>query len=323
MESTHRLRKIGETIKNRGLSDKIGLIVVVILISLGLSILRPVFLTRANILNVLLSASTIGIVASGITIVILAGGLDLSVGSLVALSGTIVAVLLNAGLSPVVAIILTFFIGIILGGVNGFFVTHIGVNSLITTLSTMMVYRGAAYLVSGGSAVYIKNKAFINFGTGNLFGIPNPVYLLILAFLVFFLILSKTIFGRNIYVIGGNSEAARLCGVKTRMYSYLIYIISGFMATLSGIILAGRMTSGQPTSANGLELDAVTAVVLGGAALSGGEGSMVGTILGGLKLSIFRNGLLLLNVDAFYQYIASGLLLLFAVTFDKLRHRNA
>ncbi|PIE32517.1 ribose ABC transporter permease [candidate division KSB3 bacterium] len=302
--------------------DKLGLLIVFAVICVILSFLSPVFLKQQNLVNILLSASLVGVVSSGMTFVILSAGIDLSVGSVVALAGTTVAMLVNQGLAPAPAIMLTLLVGCCFGAINGFFITTIGVNPLITTLGTMMVFRGAAYIVSGGSAVYIQNEAFYKIGTGCLFGIQNPILVLIATFLVFYIILTKTVFGRNLYVIGGNKEAARLCGVTIRRYSYAIYIISGLMATLSGIILAGRMTSGQPTAASGLELDVVTAVVLGGTALTGGEGSMAGTILGVMIMTVFRNGLLLLNVDAFYQYIASGMLLLAAVTFDQLRHRK-
>ena len=306
----------------KNFADKIGLIGVLIIISLVLAIISPAFLTKVKLLNILLSASTIGIVASGMTLVILSGGLDLSVGSMVALSGTVIAVLLNMGIPLPLACLIVLVLGIILGGVNSFFITNLSINALITTLGTMMIFRGAAYLVSGGTAVYIQNSSFIDLGTGNFFSVPNPVIVLIITFVFFYFALSKTVFGRNIYVIGGNKEAARLCGININKYSHLIYIISAVMSVVAGVILAGRMTSGQPTSANGLELDVVTAVILGGAALSGGSGSMIGTILGVLILAVFRNGLLLMNVDSFYQYIASGSLLLFAVAFDQIRNKK-
>lgn len=302
--------------------EKIGLVVILGLLVAGMTVIKPVFLSPQNLINILLSASTNGIVASGVTYVILSGGLDLSVGSVVALSGTAVAMLINTGMNSVFAIVLTLLIASLLGMINGFFITTIKVNALITTLGTMMVYRGLAYIISNGSAVYIKNKEFYSIGMGKVFGIPNPVIILIFVFIIFSVILSRTVFGRNLYVIGGNKEAARLTGININLYSYIIYVSSSVMAALSGIILAGRMTSGQPTAASGLELDAVTAVVLGGAALTGGIGSMSGTILGVLILTVFRNGLLLLNVDAFYQYIASGSLLLIAVTIDRVRNRN-
>jgi len=321
-----QLRVIGNAIKHllveKNIADKIGLVLVLIIISGVLSILSPAFLTKTNLLNVLLSASTIGIVASGMTLVILSGGLDLSVGSMVALSGSLIAVLLNYGISLPVACVITLLLGVVLGGINSFFITKLSINALITTLGTMMIYRGAAYLVAGGSAVYINNDAFIVLGTGTFFSVPNPVIVLIVTFLVFYFALSKTVFGRNVYVIGGNKEAARLCGININKYSLLIYIVSAVMSVIAGVILAGRMTSGQPTAANGLEMDVITAVILGGVAMSGGSGSMVGTILGVLILSVFRNGLLLLNVDSFYQYIASGSLLLFAVAFDQIRNKK-
>ncbi|MFP4377227.1 MAG: ABC transporter permease [Spirochaetales bacterium] len=310
------------TTERRFGGEQVGLIAILVLLVVALATLQPVFLSGRNLMNILLSASMNGIVAAGVTYVILSGGLDLSVGSVVALSGTCVAMLSNAGLPPSIAIIATLLIGIFVGFVNAVFITAIGVNPLITTLGTMMAYRGLAFIISDGSAVYIGNSSLYWVGVGRVFGIPVPVIVLALVFFVFWLILSKTVFGRNLYVIGGNREAARLSGVNISIYSYIIYIISAAMAALSGIILAGRMTSGQPTAADGLELDVVTAVVLGGAALSGGVGTMVGTILGVLILTVFRNGLLLLNVDAFYQYVASGLLLLTAVTIDQLRSRR-
>lgn len=304
-----------------GMGDKFGLLAVLFILCAALTMINESFMSRNNIINILLSASTNGVVASGVSFVILIGGLDLSVGSVVALSGAFVATLLNSGIPVFYAISLTLAFGLLLGIINAFFINELKVNPLITTLGTMMVYRGAAFIVSGGSAVYIRNEGFYTLGTGSFLGLPIPVVVLLLVFLVFYFILSQTIFGRNLYIIGGNSEAARLCGINTRLYTYIIYALCAAMATLSGIVLAARMTSGQPTAADGLELDAVTAVVLGGATLTGGVGTMFGTIVGILILTVFRNGLLIMNVDAFYQYIASGMLLLLAVTFDQLRNR--
>jgi ribose transport system permease protein len=301
-------------------SDKLGLVIALVILCVVLTYLSPVFLTANNFLNILLSASLVGIIAAATTLVILSGGLDLSVASNVALQGVLAAVLIKSGMSPALAILLTLASGIVTGVINAFFITEIGINPLITTLGTQQVFRGLGYLVSGGSAVYIQNDAFNNIGIKSFFGIPNPVIYLIIIFIIFYIILTKTSFGRNIYVIGGNKEAARLSGINTRAYSYAIYIISGLMAAFGGIVLAARMTSGQPTAANGLDMDAITGVILGGAALSGGVGTMTGTILGVIIMTTFRNGLLLLNVNSFYQYIASGLLLLFAVSFDYIRN---
>lgn len=303
-------------------SDKFGLIIALMILCIILSFMSPVFLSTQNLLNILLSASLVGTIASAATLVILSGGLDLSVASNVALQGVLSAVLIQAGLSPIVAVILTLISGILTGVINAFFITDVGINPLITTLGTQQVYRGLAYIVSGGSAVYIQNDVFNSIGNKTTLGIPNPVIYLIIIFIVFSVVLAKTRFGRVVYVIGGNKETARLSGINTKFYSYSIYIISGLMSAFGGIVLAARMTSGQPTAANGLDLDAITGVILGGAALSGGVGTMLGTVLGVIIMSTFRNGLLLLNVNAFYQYIASGLLLLFAVSFDLLRNRK-
>jgi ribose transport system permease protein len=303
-------------------SDKLGLVIALCVLCGVLTYLSPVFLSTQNLLNILLSASLVGTIAAAATFVILSGGLDLSVASNVALQGVFAAVLIKAGVSPAITILLTLSSGIVTGVINAFFITEIGINPLITTLGTQQVFRGLAYIISGGSAVYIQNETFTNIGIKSFLGIPNPVIYLIVIFIVFYIVLTKTRFGRNIYVIGGNKEAARLSGINTRKYSYVIYIISGLMAAFGGIVLAARMTSGQPTAAIGLELDAITGVILGGAALNGGVGTMLGTALGVIIMTTFRNGLILLNVNAFYQYIASGLLLLFAVSFDYIRSRK-
>jgi len=315
------MEKVEERTKSILKSDKIGLIVVMVFLCIVLTMIThdKIFATKDNFINILLNASLVGTVAAGETVVLLSGGMDLSIATNIAFQGSLVAVLITRGMQPAFAIILTLLCGIFTGAINAFFISEIKVPPFITTLGTQQVFKGLGFLVSGGSAVYIQNQKFCRIGSGKLFGIPNPVIQLLIVFLVIAVLLNKTVIGRTIYVIGGNEKAARLSGIKTRRYNYFIYMLSGFCAALGGIVLAARMTSGQPTAAVGVDMQAITGAVLGGTALTGGVGGIGGTLLGVLIMSIFQNGLLLLNVNSFYQYIANGLLLLFAVTFDALR----
>lgn len=303
-------------------ADKIGLTIALIVTIIIFSAFNPNYFSSTNLINILVASSLVGLVAIGETYLIIAGLNDLSTGSVAAFASVIAAVLSAKGMPFGIVVIITLVVGIGIGFINAIAVNKIKLEPFIATLATMSIMRGFAYIVCDGKPVYIMNETFIKFGSKRLIGIPIPVIILIIAFIIFGIILSKTSFGRSIYVIGGNKDAARLAGLNPQKITNILYMITGALSALGGIILAARMNSGQPAASVGLEFDAITAAVLGGTAFSGGVGTIFGTVLGVLILQGFNTGLIMLNVPAFWQNVARGLLLLIALTFDYVRKIN-
>jgi len=287
------------------------------------SLLSPRFLTVSNWLNVLLQTATIGIVAIGQTFVIITAGIDLSVGSVVALSGMVAAVSMREGAPAPVGILVALGVGSLVGLFNGFSVTYLRMTPFIVTLATLAMARGLTLAVSSGQTIFGFPDGFNFIGGESVFGIPVPVIILLLAFLVAYFVLSRTVFGHGVYSVGGNREAARLAGIPTRRVELLVYVISGLLAGLAGIILMGRLDAALPTSATGLELNAIAAVVIGGASLFGGKGTMLGTLLGALTIGVLANGLNLLNVSPFWTQFIQGAVIFVAVLSDSLSQRTS
>ncbi len=298
-----------------------GVLTALVVLCIILSFASPFFLTPANISNLLVGVALVGIVAAGETFVMLSGGLDISVGSIVALAGVVAAIVLTETQSAAVAVLAGVGIGAIAGIANGLIITQLRINALIVTLATMSIYLGLTYIVADGKAVGATDSTFSWIGNGSILGIPNPIIVLVLVFAIGHFILAYTTLGRNIYAIGGNAEAARLSGIDLTRYRIGLYTASGALAGLSGVILTARLGSGQPIAGAGLELTAIAAVVLGGTSLAGGVGSMFGTALGVLVLGTLSNGLILLRIPAFYQFLARGAVLLLAVGLDHYRGR--
>lgn len=303
-------------------TESVGLIVALIAIVAVFSIFNNNYFTTTNLMNILVAASVTGLAAIGETYLIIAMQIDLSAGSVVAFASVLTAVLLQRGFGFPITLLLVLISGVLVGIMNAYAVNKIKLEPFIATLASMSIMRGLAYIICGGLPVYIMDQATINFGKNKIIGVQMPVIILIVAFIVFGVILSRTRFGRSVYVIGGNKEAGRLAGLNPERIALILYIISGVLCSLGGIILAARMNSGQPAAANGLEFDAVTAAVLGGAAFSGGIGTIFGTVLGVFILQGFNTGLIMLNVPVFWQYVARGLLLFIALAYDYLRKRN-
>jgi ribose transport system permease protein len=276
----------------------------------------------------LLSIALLGITASGMTIVIICGGVDLSIGSNIALTGVIVGSLLHSGQPQVVAILVGLGVGLLIGLLNGVSVSVFNITPLIATLASMIIVKGAAFLYSGGISfgIYGTVPVFPDFGfwgRGNIFGVPTPVVLLLMVMLITFFVLSKTVFGRELYAVGGNEEAAKVSGIKSTQIKAITYIISGLLGAFAGIILASRLTAGVPTAGTGYEMNAVAAVVLGGASLNGGKGKIENTLLAVLVLGILSNGFVLLGFSTFLQDVARGIILLLAVGIDEARNRRS
>jgi ribose/xylose/arabinose/galactoside ABC-type transport system permease subunit len=302
--------------------DKLVLLIALIGVFILFTILNKNFLSITNVVNILVAASLVGMVAIGHTYLIIAKQNDLSPGSLAALSGVVVALLLQAGLPIPVAILITLCVGALVGLFNSWMVNFIKIEAFIATLVTQMIVRGAAYIICDGKPVSISNQAFNNIGKVRLIGIPVSVWVMIICLVVFGFILAKTRFGRSVYAIGGSTEAARLAGLNPKRIITTCFIMIGVLTSLGGIIFAARMNAGQPAANVNLEFDAITAVVLGGVSFAGGVGDMGGTVLGILLIQSFNTGLTMVNVSSFWQYVARGALLLFALASDFIRKQR-
>lgn len=281
--------------------------------------LSPYFLAWDNFLNILVAVAVIGIVAAPGTMLIVAGQFDLSVGSSTALAGIVMAsVAASHGLT--LGVLAALGIGLGAGAVNGYLVTVVGINPLITTLATLSALQGLAEVTSNGLSLSVNG--FAGLGTATVFArIQVPVVILVVVIGVFALIMRFTVFGRMVYSIGANPVAARLIGLHTKRTIFILFVISGLACAVCGLILDSQLSAASPTAATGLELSVITAVVLGGATLSGGEGTVLGTALGVLVIGVLNNGLVLKSVNPFWQDVAQGALLIAAVSFDRVRSR--
>ncbi|MGG4035501.1 ABC transporter permease [Paenibacillus cisolokensis] len=295
-----------------------GILIVLILLFAGLSIASPVFLTTDNLITVLRQISTNVFLALGMTLIIILAGIDLSVGAIVALTGTLtVGLIVNAGLPVYLAILIGLLIGTVIGFLNGTIISQFKLPAFIVTLATMNIAQGVAYIYSGGQSERIRDEAYTSIGTGQLFGIiPLPVVYMIVLIIIFSILLNKTRFGTYVYAIGGNREAARLSGVPTKKIELAVYTISGFLAAFAGIVLSARMYSGQPSVGQGYEMDAIAACVLGGVSMAGGRGRISGTVIGAIVIGVISNGLNLLGVSSFWQLVVKGLIILIAILVD-------
>lgn len=288
-----------------------------LVLCLILSVLTPRFLTINNLRNVFTQVSVNAVIAAGMTFVILTGGIDLSVGSILAVTGAIAAATVKATNSVILGVIVALAIGALIGFLNGIVVAKGKIQPFIATLASLTVFRGVTYVFTNGTPVSGLGAKFMTIGNDKFLGIPIPVIVTILIFLISYYILDQTRYGRYVYSIGGNEDTARLSGINTSRIKTLVYVISGIMASISGIIVTSRIGSASPNAGSGFELDAIAAVVLGGTSLSGGEGSIAGTVIGAIIIGVLNNGLNLMNVSPFYQLIVKGLVILLAVMVDK------
>jgi L-arabinose transport system permease protein len=295
------------------------MLVVFVLLFAVLSLTVPYFFSWQNMIGLALSVSTVGIIACTMLFCLASGDFDISVEAIVAFGGVLAAVVINATGSVATGIAAALLAASLAGAFNGVVIARLRINALIATLATLQIVRGLGFIVSNGTAVGINAPSFFVFGNGRLLGIPNPIWITAISFAVFGFLLNRTTFGRNTLAIGGNREAARLAGIRVDRIKILIFTLQGFMAGIAGIVLASRMTSGQPNTSAGLSLDVIAACVLGGVSLTGGVGTMIGTIVGVLIMGTVQNAMNLLNIPTFYQYVARGVILLLAVLFDRYR----
>lgn len=300
------------------LLQRLGSVIGLVLLVIALSIMSPDFLTTGNLLTVLRQVSINALIAFGMTFVILAGGIDLSVGAILAFTGAITAGLMAAGHGMAVAVIAGLGLGVVLGMINGVLVSWGRVAPFIATLGTMTLLRGLTLSYTQGQPISVSNASFALLGDGYLGHlIPNPVVWMFVAFLLCGFLLRGTVFGRHVFALGGNEEAARLSGVRINWMKLGVYGLSGLLSAFAGIVLTSRLYSAQATAGSGYELDAIAAVVLGGTSLAGGRGWLFGTLVGALLIGFLNNGLNLLGVSSFYQQVVKGAVILVAVLLDR------
>jgi L-arabinose transport system permease protein len=302
--------------------DRLGMVVVFALLFLLLSLTVPNFFSGNNLRGLALSVATVGIISCTMMFCLAAGDFDLSIGSVVAMAGVLAAIVINKTGNITLGIMAAILAGGIVGFINGFIIARVGINALITTLATMQIVRGAGYIISEGKAIGISEESFFKLGISEFGGIPTPVWIMIFCFAAFGLMLHKSVFGRYALAIGGNKLAAGFAGINVPKTKIAIFTLQGLIAAFAGVILAARFTSGQPTTAVGLELQVISACVLGGVSLTGGVASMLGVIVGVFIMGTVNNAMNLKNIDAFWQYVVSGGILLAAVLFDKLKQRR-
>lgn len=313
------MNNTSKRINIRQLGPVLALIILVIIVT----ILNPNFINPNNLLNLLRQVSINALIAFGMTFVIITGGIDLSVGSVLALTSVLTALMMQAGMPALLAVIAGVIIGGLLGAVNGIVITQRNIVPFIATLSTMTIYRGLTLVLTNGNPVtgFDDGELFKFIGRGYIAKIPFPVILMFIIFLVLFFILHKTTFGRKTFAVGGNEKAAYIAGVNSAKVKILIYSLSGALSALAGIILTSRLNSAQPTAGAAYEMDAIAAVVIGGTSMAGGYGRIIGTIVGALIIGTLNNGLNLLGVSSFYQQIVQGIVILIAVLLDSKKKK--
>lgn len=304
--------------KRRSIPASTALLVFLLSMFTYFSVASEYFFDIENFRNILVALAVTGVVCIPGTLLMISGQVDLSVGSTAAVSGMILAKLVDKhGITIGLLTALAF--GIILGCINGFLVTKVGVNSLITTLGALATLYGVALLIGNGQTLMMHNFEWL--GTAQPFGVPLPVAIFTIIAIIGIIVLRRTTYGRSLYAIGANPNAARVVGIRSNRLLFLTFALSGLSAALAGAILCSQLSAGDPNAARGLELEAITAIVLGGASLAGGRGTMFGTILGLLTIGVLNNGLILLDVPTFWQRVAQGLMLIAAVSFDQIRQK--
>ncbi|RCR68242.1 ABC transporter permease [Larkinella punicea] len=315
---------VGISTKNRirGIGQY-GIFIAFILICLVLSVVTPKFLTVSNLTIVVTQVSINALLAFGVTFVIITGGIDLSIGSTVAVTSVVAASFAHPDTYPVVVPILAgLAAGLLLGAFNGLVITKSKVPPFIVTLGTMTIGRGLALILSKGRPVSNLSDSFNFIGGGHLLGIPTPILILIVFFIICSVVLKKTVLGRYMYAVGGNEQAAQASGIQLNKVKMVVYTLCGGLAALAGILLTSRITTGQPNAGVGFELDAIAAAIIGGTSTSGGTGTMTGTLIGALLIGVISNGLDLMNVTSYYQQVVMGIIIIGAVVLDSLNQNK-
>jgi ribose transport system permease protein/inositol transport system permease protein len=296
--------------------NDMGIILTLIAMIVFFSLSTKSFLSARNFTNIVRQISVVGICAVGMTMVILTGGIDLSIGSVIGLTSAIAAVMMSGGLPIWLSALTALALGVAIGFANATCINYLKIPPMITTLAMMISLRGAVYLITGGMPVYGIPEAFKVLGQGTIGIFPISSLIMIAVFAFGYVLLGRTPFGRRIYGIGGNVETARLSGVNVKKELYKMYMLVGLLGALAGLILTSRINSGQPSSGDGYEMDIITAVVLGGVSVSGGEGKLGKVIIGVVFMGVLANGMMMMNVSEYWQRVVKGLVLLVAVAVD-------
>jgi ribose transport system permease protein len=311
---------IAVSLESRPFGVNPGLLAALVVLFIGLSIFSPYFLASTNLLNIGRAMAIVGIASVGETIVIISGGFDLSVGSVMAAAGMLSAWLIGSGFPLPLAFAASIGVGVGVGLLNGSIVGYARINPLITTLATLSVVRGLSYVLSGGQEIVVGDKTWVDFGTDTFFFVPYIVIVLLATFLIAGLSMPRTLFGRYAYAIGSSARAARLAGVAVNRWRLAFYVSSGALAAIAGLVAVSRIGYAQPSANMGIELEVITAVILGGASLNGGRGTILGTLVGLALIGVINNGLTLIGVPAYWQLVVKGSILLAAVVYDELRN---
>ncbi len=308
----------------KAIVNRYAILIVLVVFILLLEIFVPSFRSVGNVQNILLQTSINALLAIGATLIILTGGIDLSVGSILGFAGIVAALLGKApGTGPfLIALAAGVGTGLVLGAINGSLVAFVRIPPFVVTLGMMSIARSLAFVASQGQPISDLSNEFLVIGQGSLFNIPYPILISVVTFVIFGVVLARTRFGRYIYAVGGNEEAALVSGVDTRAIKLAVYSLSGLLAGLGGVVLAARATAGISTNGEGYELTAIAAAVIGGTSLSGGRGSLLGTVAGVLIIGIMVNSLDLLNISPFYQGLIQGTIIIGAVAIDALANRR-
>ena len=308
--------------KSIKLGRESGIVVALVMMIIVFSLIDPIYLSSSNIVDIVKQSTINGLLGIGITLALITGGIDLSIGSTFAIVIVSVGKLLVSGVNPFLAFAIGIILGFSLGIVNGILVAKVKLQPFIATLGTMSIYRGVAYIITGGWPVLDIPENFRKALDGDIFGvIPSSVVLLFVVGIIIWIILKYTRFGNYIYALGSNEEATKLSGVNVDFNKMMAYAICGVGAALAGMVLLARLGTGEPTAGQGYELNAIAAAAVGGTSLMGGKGTMLGTILGTILLSALRVGLIVVGVDSFWQYIATGIIIVIAACFEIIQNK--
>ena len=325
IETNKSTKEVGMGQKISNITQKYGVIIAFVLLVIIISIASPQFFTTSNFMTLLRQASVNGLIAFGMTLVIITAGIDLSVGSTLALTGALFAgMVVNLHVPIPIALVITLVFGLFLGLVSGLLVGKAKLQPFIATLITFTVYRGLTLIYMDGRPIsnlaseeYAMSGLLKFIGGGSVLGIPVPVIILFVAFIFFYILLNKTVIGRSIYAVGSNEKTARLSGINTTRIKLFVYSVSGIMAALAGLILVSRLNSAQPTLGMGYALDAIAAVAIGGTSMEGGRGKITGTLLGVLIIAVLSNGMNILGISSYFQDVVKGVVILIAVLADR------
>lgn len=308
----------------KAIKRNLGILVALVALCVVLSFTTSAFLTSKNIMNVLQQISTNGMIAFGMTYVILLGGIDLSVGSVVALSGVMsMALMARSGWGLVPALLVGVLLGTAIGLIDGFFITKVNMPAFIVTLAMMNIARGFALITTSGKPIYVQDDRLLIIGNGKLFEIiPLQAVYMLIIFALLFIVLNYTKYGRHLYATGGNIEAARFSGINVNRVQLTAYIISGTVSGFAGVLTAARLYSALPSMGEGAEMNAIAAVVLGGTMMTGGSGTLGGTLIGALIIGVMNNGLNLMGVSSYWQDVAKGVIIILAIYMDIIRNKK-